>query len=192
MTSLESIEEVLLARNCTLDEVCIQLAGIFGVRWTEVGILRVEGALLRFVHPAELNSAGCIPISGTAVAAVTAATKTCIFHNNFANVPHHNVFELVKVKDPRSPAQDFPRIQKLISAPILGEREEVLGVVQVSRKGVTPSAAGPDFTAADVERLEKIARRVGTLRPEVLLTNLKKPRQKLELQNEQRKKQAKE
>jgi hypothetical protein len=191
MVSLESIEEVLLARDCTLTEVCTQLAGIFGVRLTEIGILRVEGELLRFVHPAELNSAGCIPISGSAVAAVTASTKTSIFHNNFANVPHHNVFELVKVKDPQAQSEDFPRIQKLISAPILGEHEELLGVVQVSRKGVTPSAAGPDFTPSDVDRLERIARRVGTLRPEVLLANLKKPRQKLELQNEQRKQKSK-
>jgi hypothetical protein len=38
-----------------------------------------------------------------------------------------------------------------------------------------------------VKVLERIARRVATLRPEVLLANLKKPVFKLELQNEQQK-----
>ena len=35
-----------------------ELAKLFGVRGTEVGILRFEGELLRFLHPAELQSAG--------------------------------------------------------------------------------------------------------------------------------------
>jgi hypothetical protein len=187
MTSLESIEEVLLAKRCTLDEVCVELAKIFGVRLTEVGILRVEGELLRFVHPAELNSAGCIPISGSAVAGRTASSKTSVLHNNFANVPHHDVFELIKLKDPKTKTEDPPRIQKLISSPILGEGDELLGVVQVSRKGLSPSAAGPDFDAQDVTVLERAARRIATLRPEVLLTDFKKPVFKLELQNEQQK-----
>ena len=189
MANLESIEELLLAKDCTLQQICAELATLFNVRWTEVGILRVEGELLRFVHPAELNSAGCIPISGSAVAAITASTRTSVVHNNFANVPHHNVFELIKVKDPQANTDDFPRIQKLISAPILGDNDRLLGVLQVSRKGVSPAAAGRDFTREDVDRLESAARRVGTLRPEVLMAKLKETRLKLELQNDQRKNQ---
>jgi hypothetical protein len=189
MTSLESIEEALLGKICTLEHVCSELAKLFSVRRTEIGVLRVEGELLRFVHPAELNSAGCIPISGSAVAARTAAFRTSVVHNNFANVPHHDVFELVKLKDPQGKGQDDPqRIQKLISSPILGEKDELLGVLQVSRKGVTPSASGPDFAVENVELLERVARRVATLRPEILQTTLKTPSFKLELQNEQQKK----
>jgi len=188
MNSLESLEEVLLARDCTLQEICGELAKLFGVRWSEIGILRLEGELLRFIHPAELNSAGCIPVSGSAVAAVTASTRRSVLHNNFANIPHHNVFELIKIKDPQSNNDDFARIQKLISAPILGQKDQLLGVMQVSRKGITPAAAGHDFNSQDVDRLEGVARRIGTLRPEILLAKLKEPRAKLELQNEQKKK----
>ena len=60
--------------------------------------------------------------------------------------------------------------------------------MQVSRKGITPAAAGHDFNSQDVDRLEGVARRIGTLRPEILLAKLKEPRAKLELQNEQKKK----
>ena len=193
MTSLEAIDEVLLSTKCTIDLICAELAQMFGVRSTEVGILRLEGELLTFLYPAELQAVGCIPISGTGVAARTAATKKAELYNNFATIPHRTVFELVKlkdpeIKDPENKEDKHPRIQKLMSAPVLGEESVVLGVVQVSRKGVNPGAAGPDFTAEELQYLERVARRVATLRPEILLTVPKKPRWKLELQNEQKKK----
>jgi GAF domain-containing protein len=188
MTSLEAIDEVLLSTSCTIDLICAELAKMFGVRSTEVGILRLEGELLTFLYPAELQAVGCIPISGTGVAARTAATKKAELYNNFATIPHRTVFELVKLKDPEIKEDEHPRIQKLMSAPVLGEENVVLGVVQVSRKGVNPGAAGPDFTGEELQYLERVARRVATLRPEILLTVPKKPRWKLELQNEQKKK----
>src|SRR5208282_801628 len=188
MTNLKAIEAALVGANCTLDGICTELAKLFGVRRTEVGILRLEGELLRFTYPAELQSAGCIPISGSAVAAKTALTKTAELYNNFANVPHRNVFELIKLTDPERKDDDHPRIQKLMSAPIMGKQDEVLGVVQVSRKGASPRAAGPDFTVEELQTLESIARRVAALRPEILFANSKRPRWKLELRNEQKRK----
>lgn len=187
MTTQEAIEEVLLGGNCTLDRLCVELAKLFGVRCTEIGMLRLEGGLLRFLYPAELHSAGSIPISSSAVAARTAASKRAELYNNFASVPHRTVFERVRLKDPELKNDDHPKIQKLMSAPILGEQDEVLGVVQVSRKGVSPGAAGPDFTGEELQELERTARRVATLRPEILLVDPKKPRWRLELQNEQKK-----
>jgi hypothetical protein len=186
MSNQEAIEEVLLGSNCTIDRLCAELAKLFGVRRTEIGMLRLDGELLRFLYPAELHSAGSIPISGSAVAAITAVTKRGELYNNFANVPHRTIFELVKLKDPERTEDDHPRIQKLMSAPIMGEQDEVLGVVQVSRKGVSPGAAGPDFTVEELQELERTARRVATLRPEVLRGDPKKPRWSLELQNEQK------
>jgi hypothetical protein len=188
MTRLGSIEELLLRSDCTLDEMCAELAKLFGVRCTEVGILRLEGELLKFAYPAELQSAGCIPVSGPGVAARTTTSKTPEIYNNFANVPHRTVFELIKLKDPELKDDDHPNIQKLMSAPILGAQNTVLGVVQVSRKGVSPGAAGPDFTHEELETLTTIGRRLAALRPEILLTNSTKPRWKLELQNEQKRK----
>ena len=188
MTSLEAFEEVLLGRSCTLERICAELARLFGVRCTEVGILRLEGELLRFLYPAELQSAGCIPISSSATAARTAVTKRAELYNNFANVPHRTVFELVKLKDPELKTDEHAKIQKLMSAPILGGQDEVLGVIQVSRKGVSPGAAGADFTGQELQELERTARRVATLRPEILLTDTNQLRRRLELQNEEKKK----
>jgi len=189
MKNLECLEEMLLQSTCTLDGICTELAKLFSVRNTEVGVLRLEGDFLRFLYPAELQEAGRIPISGSGVAAKTARTKKSELYNNFANVPHRTVFELIKLKDMEAPAEDAPpKIQKLMSAPILGERKRVLGVVQVSRKGFHPAGAGPDFTITELEDLERTARRVATLKPEVLDGETKKPRWRFELQNEQKKK----
>jgi hypothetical protein len=46
VTSPEGIEEVRLGRSCTIERICAELAKLFGVRRTEVGMLRVEGDLL--------------------------------------------------------------------------------------------------------------------------------------------------
>jgi hypothetical protein len=195
MIDLEPMEEMLLETGCTLDRICVELAKVFSVRSHEVGVLRVEGDFLRFVYPAELQEAGRIPISGAGVAAKTAREKKSELYNNFANVPHRTVFELIKLKGAEAspePADDTPpRIQKLMSAPILGDRKKILGVVQVSRKGHHPAGAGPDFTSDELEDLERTARRVATLKPEVLLGEPKRPRHRFELQNEQKKEQKK-
>jgi hypothetical protein len=190
---LESMEEMLLENSCTLDRVCAELARAFNVRSTEVGVLRIEGDFLRFLYPVELQEAGRIPISGSGVAAKTAREQKAELYNNFAHVPHRTVFELIKLKDTEAksepePADDAPpKIQKLMSAPIKGEEKGLLGVVQISRKGHHPAAAGPDFTDEELEALERTARRVAILKPEILLGAPKKPRGRLELQNEQKK-----
>jgi len=199
MIDLEPMEEMLLDSGCTLDRICVELAKLFSVRHTEVGVLRLEGEFLRFLYPVELQEAGRIPISGSGVAAKTARTRKSELHNNFAHVPHRTVFELIKLKDkdadlknkdaqPEPSPDTPPKIQKLMSAPIIGERKRVLGVVQVSRKGPHPAAAGPDFTTIELEDLERTARRVAILKPEVLLGEPQKPRWRFELENEQKKK----
>ena len=74
MKNLGPLEELLLETSCTLEQVCLELAKGFGVHGTEIGVLRIEGEFLRFLYPAELQVAGRIPISGSAVAARTART----------------------------------------------------------------------------------------------------------------------
>jgi hypothetical protein len=54
-------------------------------------------------------------------------------------------------------------IQKLMSAPVLAGNGEVIGVIQVSRKAPRPAAAGPDFTADHLRKLELVAYFVGQL-----------------------------
>lgn len=137
------------------DSICARVADMFQVKSTEVALLELRGKLLHFLFPAELRTAGAIPVSSSAVAARTAQTVKAEVFNNFTQVNHFSVFELVKIGDS---GLDDQVIQKLMSAPILSRTQEVLGVIQISRKGARPTIAGPDFTAADLQKLESVAR----------------------------------
>ena len=142
------------------ESICAWVAGIFQVKETEVGLLERTGSLLNFLYPAELKAAGAIPLSSEAVAARTARSQQAEIFNSFAQVKHSSIFELVKLGDTGLDAQV---IQKLMSAPVLNENREVIGVIQISRKAPRPAAAGPDFTPEDLQKLESVALRVGAL-----------------------------
>ena len=182
MKRLEALEELLNGAACSVAQLCSELANVFEVAVTDIGLLRVDAHDLRFVFPPELQVAGTIPLSSSAVAAQTAVSKLPESFNLFASVPHHNLFEMVKLHNSAQTEASSP-IQKLMSAPILNERNETLGVVQVCRKGATPGAAGPDFTAEDLETLERSARRIAYLLPEILSSKPKSSSVKLSFLN---------
>jgi len=46
-------------------------------------------------------------------------------------------------------------IQKILSAPIVRDNR-VIGVVQLCRKGTSPTNAGPDFAASDLNELKNL------------------------------------
>jgi putative methionine-R-sulfoxide reductase with GAF domain len=48
-------------------------------------------------------------------------------------------------------------IQKIISVPVTHDGGIVVGVVQISRKGLDSSVAGADFTGEDLKQLEQAA-----------------------------------
>src|SRR3984885_10431365 len=146
------------------ESICAGVAKVFRVLETEVALLELSGSLLNFLYPAALRAAGAIPLSSSAVAARTARTKQAELHNGFTQVKHFSVFELVKLGDT---GLDDQVIQKLMSAPVLAKNGEVIGVIQISRKAPRPAAAGPDFTPDDLQRLESVARFVGTLMAKV-------------------------
>jgi hypothetical protein len=50
-----------------------------------------------------------------------------------------------------------------MSAPVLVENGQVVGVIEVSRKVPRLAAAGPDFTPDDLRKLESLGRFVGRL-----------------------------
>jgi hypothetical protein len=160
-----SVEHVL-AQAATAQQFCAALAKLFGVRPTEVALMRLEKGLLSFVHPEQLKTAGSIPVSSSsAVAAHTASTKKTELFNAFVKVKHASIFESVKLN---SASEDVERtgqnaIQKLMSAPILDAHRKVLGVVQVCRKGFDPATAGPDFTLDDLQQLELAAKVLSSL-----------------------------
>jgi GAF domain-containing protein len=112
--------------------------------------------MLKFVIPEKLAAVGTIPLSSTsALAARTARERRPELANNFSNARHATVFEGVPLG--RDPAET---IQKIMSAPIM-DGGQVLGVVQISRKGRTSPEAGPDFTQKDLRVLTSISPTLG-------------------------------
>jgi GAF domain-containing protein len=75
-------------------------------------------------------------------------------------VKHVSLFEAVKLgaeadEDDRS-QQQMP-IQKIMSVPVVHAGGDVVGVVQVSRKGLDASVSGADFTGDNLKQLEQVA-----------------------------------
>ncbi len=150
-----SVEQIL-GQSGNAHEFCAALAKMFGLRLTEVALLRVDRGLLKFVFPEELKTAGAIPVSSSsAIAAHTASTKKVELFNTFAKIKHARVFETVRLASKEdSEKSEQSQIQKLMSAPILDPERRVVGVIQVCRKGFDPASAGPDFTSRDLQQLE--------------------------------------
>jgi hypothetical protein len=150
--------ESMLGESPSSDRVCLKLAQLLRVRRNEVALLRLDKGSLRFVFPPELRSAGVLPLNGSAVAARTASTRTPLLSNTFMRVKHVSLFEAVKLgpQEEEDQSQDRMPIQKIMSVPVSSEGN-VIGVVQVSRKGLDASLSGADFTSDDLKQLEKAA-----------------------------------
>src|SRR5438552_5065596 len=155
-----AVIEQNLERCTSAQQVCAELSRIFNVGVTEVALMRVEGDILNFVFPTELQAAGFVPLSSSkAVAARTASTRKVELFNNFSIVQHANVFETIKLSTlGQSDAPGASTIQKLMSTPVVDANQNVLGVIQVCHKGLTLDEAGPDFTLNDLQNLELAAK----------------------------------
>jgi hypothetical protein len=142
-------------------DLCMVLAKIFHVQYTEVALLRLEKGSLRFIFPDHLRTTGSIPLTGKAVAAHTALSKKAEIFNNFARVKHASIFETIKPElgdaDEAVPAP----IQKLMSVPVMDRNSAVVGVIQISRKGLDPKYA-QDFSREDLHDLEIAAGLIAT------------------------------
>jgi len=146
------------------EKIAIELAKFFNVQQDEVGILRLDKESLLFVHPAQLNNVGRIPLnSSTSLAVRTANSKRPEIVNNFARTRHASFFEMVDVggksKVPgqgKKATKEEQIIQKIMSVPVVS-MNKVLGVIQVCRKGPTAPASGLDFSPADLQKLVSIA-----------------------------------
>jgi len=147
----------VLGQGVSAMDLCMVLAKIFRVQYTEVALLRLEKGLLRFIFPEYLRTTGAIPLSSKAVAAHTALSKKAEIFNNFARVKHASIFETIKPgatdsEEARPPAP----IQKLMSVPIMDKDSTVVGVIQISRKGLDAKFA-QDFSREDLHDLELAA-----------------------------------
>ncbi|HKW33838.1 MAG TPA: GAF domain-containing protein [Candidatus Acidoferrum sp.] len=142
----------------SLTAIAGKIAKTIGVRDEEVAILAVSKRWkhLHFLVPDALKSVGFIPLtSNSALAAKTARESRPEIDNNFSAARHAVVFENIKMS-----GESTEPIQKVVSAPILLDGR-VVGVIQVSRKGATSSAAGPDFTAEHLGNLLALCKPLG-------------------------------
>jgi GAF domain-containing protein len=147
----------VLGEGVSALDLCMVLAKVFRVQYTEVALMRLESGLLRFVFPEHLRTSGAIPLSSKAVAAHTALSKKPEIFNNFARVKHASIFETVKSGATDSDESVHPApIQKLMSVPIMDRDSVVVGVIQISRKGLDPKLA-QDFSREDLHDLELVA-----------------------------------
>ncbi len=147
----------VLSEGISPMDVSKVLAKVFRVQHTEVALLKLEGGLLKFVFPEYLRTTGAIPISSKAVAAHTALSKKSEIFNNFARVKHASIFETIKSAGADADVPAFPApIQKLMSVPILDQQLAVMGVIQISRKGLDPRHT-QDFSREDLHDLELAA-----------------------------------
>jgi hypothetical protein len=135
-----------------VERVVKAISGGFGSKADEVAllILTADGKHLRFAAPRKFVDLGTIPISKRdSIAVGVFQKKSGEALNNVPMVKHVAFFESVKLRDKVAP------IQKMVTVPILLKGDAV-GVAQVSRKGETPGEAGPDFTPADVAKLQQL------------------------------------
>jgi hypothetical protein len=165
VTELERLASALSAdggasTKLSLQSVADRIAKSLGVKSDEVAImgLSTRWKHLYFLAPEALHQVGYIPLSSnSALAARTARESRPEINNKFAAVRHASVFEGVKVGNMSAEA-----IQKIISAPILSDGR-VVGIIQVSRKGTSLAAAGPDFTPTDLGQILALCKPLGKL-----------------------------
>jgi hypothetical protein len=164
VSELERLANALESDNATaavsLPSVADRIAKHLGVRTDEVAILGISNRWrhLHFLVPVALKNVGFIPLSSnSALAARTARENKPEINNAFAAVRHATVFEGVKAATTTGES-----IQKIISAPILDD-EKVVGVIQISRKGMNPPEAGADFSAEDLRRVLALCKPLGKL-----------------------------
>jgi hypothetical protein len=137
-----------------MNRVARALAKCFSVESDEVAVLALHAKqqALRFVLPQLLSPVGTIPLtSNVAVVSRTVRERRSEVINNLGTARHLSVFEGVPLG-----RRDGEYIQKIMSAPIL-EEQKVVGAVQISRKGTSPSSTGPDFTQKDLAALEALS-----------------------------------
>jgi transcriptional regulator with GAF, ATPase, and Fis domain len=135
-----------------LKKIAHELARMFSVKADEVAILELSqnAAILNFLYPAKLRKVGSIPMSTTNSLAVrTVREKRPEMINNFPAQKHPTVFESVAVDES---VKERNPIQKIMSVPLLVDGKPA-GVVQISRKGKSPTTAGADFTIRDLTTL---------------------------------------
>ena len=166
MSPIEALEKMAAAETVEISVFCAELARLFRVREHEVAVYSLRQSMLRFILPAELRRAGAIPVNSGSIVARTASSMKAECLNSFATVRHSSVFETIKVGgNDMDPASLI--IQRMMTSPILDDANNLVGVIQISRKGASLPSSGPEFTTEDLRQLEKAARIIGKMMPKL-------------------------
>jgi hypothetical protein len=133
-----------------LKSVAEELALFFAVHTHEVGLFKVNHKKheIVFIWPQGMTSFGHIPLNAiNSLVAKTANERSSTLDNKFSGSRHLFIFEhMLAEKSDRIP------LQKIMSAPII-KKDEVVGVLQISRKAASLPEAGADFTPQNLESL---------------------------------------
>jgi len=154
----ETLQKALVTKSGQDDRMHILASALqptFKIKEGELAVLRFdeEAEELSFVWPKRLRTTGFIPLSvHNALSVRTLRDKKSYMDNHFASTRHAAIFEAVSLDNT---ADTFP-IQKIMSAP-LWQKERLLGVIQISRKGADTNQAGPDFTMAELKAFTEVA-----------------------------------
>lgn len=136
----------------------------------EVAILLAndEKTILSFAYPEYLVNAGMIPINSTeAIAANVFRTGRGFIENNLQQQKHLSIFQIIKTPD-----QKIKLIWKMAGC-LISVGNEKLGVLEISRRAVNFSEAGPDFGFTDLEFMEKGMAKLAPLLKKVLPGNFR-------------------
>lgn len=134
--------------EASVDAVC----RIFAVEKHETAVFALdrEQDAFTFLWPADMRTSGSIPFSADrSLLAITARERRGRVNNSFASTPHLFVFESFG-REKSGP------IQRIMSAPML-KGEDLVGVIQVCRKGADADAALRKFTDPELKALCSIA-----------------------------------
>jgi GAF domain-containing protein len=163
LTIAKHVEEMRKAGGQPSDEalnrLAAQIALPFGAKKEEVAILRLspDSRMLKFVFPIKLARIGAIPLTTAhSLAAKNIRDKRGEIVNNFAVYKHPTVFEAVDLSEQEKASP----IQKIMSAPMIADGN-VVGVIQISRKGRAGDAIGADFTQRDLAELSAVGAILG-------------------------------
>jgi hypothetical protein len=163
LTVARNVEEMRKAGGQPSDEafsrLAAQIAGSFKAKREEVAILRVspDGRMLSFLFPTKLTKIGAIPLTSTqSLAAKTIRDRRGETVNNFSMYKHPTVFEAIDLSTDEKAAP----IQKIVSAPMVTDGN-VVGVIQISRKGKPGEPVGPDFSPRDLAELTTVGTILG-------------------------------
>lgn len=109
-----------------------------------------EKTILSFACPEYLINSGMIPVSSTeAFAASIFRSNRNIIENNFQQQKHLGIFEII-----RTPEGKILPIWKMMGSPIEADNDRI-GVIEITKRGVSLEDAGEDFTEKNLVFLEK-------------------------------------